>query len=334
MARLAGVSPSTVSRVLNNNGYVAPDVRRRVHQAIKELNYVPNRLARSLRTQQCRQIACISPSIGNSFYYEIVAGIEETALENGYTFSLYSLTYEKRKYLEVVLSGFYDGLILLAPHEMEKITSLDELAERLPICLYCDRERHPFLPHVYVDLRKAMRQNVEHLIQLGHRRIAFLGYVFRRPEENPRFMGYMDAMREHGLPVSDDITRFIPDYQDTLSYGYQIVKDLIKSGNRYTAIVATNDLLAVGAMRALVEHGLKVPDDVSLTGVDDLEIASLVTPTLTTIRIPKKRIGNMLMIQLLAQIHGDTTTAKASEVSTELIRRESVRALESTQSDG
>jgi DNA-binding LacI/PurR family transcriptional regulator len=334
VARLAGVSPSTVSRVLNDNGYVAAEVRERVHQAIKELNYVPNRLARSLRTQQCRQIACITPSISNSFYHEIVAGIEETALENGYTFSLYSLTYEKRNYLEVVLSGFYDGLILLAPYEIEKIISLEELAQRLPICLYCDRERHPSLPHVYVDLRQAMRRNVEHLIQLGHRQIVFLGYVFHRPEDNPRFLGYMDAMRAHGLTVPDGLIRFIPEYQDTLSYGHQMVKELIEGGNRCTAIVATNDLFAVGAMRALIEHGLKVPDDVSLTGVDDLEIASLVTPTLTTIRIPKKRIGNLLMRQLLAQIHGDTAVVKASEVPTELVLRESVRALDAARSDG
>ncbi|MCL6626024.1 MAG: LacI family transcriptional regulator [Alicyclobacillus shizuokensis] len=326
VARLAGVSPSTVSRVLNDNGYVADDVRKRVHRAIEELNYVPNRLARSLRMQQSRQVACITPSISNSFYLEIVAGIEETALAHDYTFSLYSLTYEKREYLDVVLSGFYDGMILLAPYEMEKIVALSELAGRLPVSLYCDRERHPDFPHVYVDLRRAMRECTEHLISLGHRRIVFMGYQFSRPTQNPRYLGYQDALEAHGIPLDESLTRFFPDHQDTLTCGYQTVCDLLDRGCSFTAICATNDLIAVGAMRALVEHGLRVPDDVSLTGVDDLEIASLVTPTLSTIRIPKRQIGNVLMEQMLAQIHGDAAAPRAVEVSTTLVLRESVKA--------
>ncbi|MCL6631170.1 MAG: LacI family transcriptional regulator [Alicyclobacillus herbarius] len=326
VARLAGVSPSTVSRVLNDNGYVAEDVRKRVHAAIKELNYVPNRLARSLRMQQSRQVACITPSISNSFYLEIVAGIEETALAHDYTFSLYSLTYEKREYLEVVLSGFYDGMILLAPYEMEKIIPLKELAERLPVSLYCDRERHLELPHVYVDLRSAMRECVNHLISLGHRRIVFMGYQFSRPAQNPRYLGYRDALKAHGIELDESLTRFFPDYQDTLTCGYQTVCDLLESGLNFTAICATNDLIAVGAMRALVEHGRKVPDDVSLTGVDDLEIASLVTPTLSTIQIPKRQIGNLLMEQMLSQIHGDGGVPRTTEVGTTLVLRESVGA--------
>ncbi|UOF88711.1 LacI family transcriptional regulator [Fodinisporobacter ferrooxydans] len=324
VAKLAGVSPSTVSRVINENGYVAEDVRKRVKQAIQELNYIPNRVARSLRMQKCRQIACITPSISNSFYHEIVMGIEEIALENGYTFSLYNLTYEKREYLKLILEGFHDGVILLQPSEVEKILPLEQIAKHLPISMYCDRREVAAIPHVYVNLRRAMRKNVSHLIRLGHRDIIFLGYEFHAPEENPRFQGYVDAMNEFGLPILPHHQQFIPDLKDTLTVGYQKMIEFLERGMTCTAVVASNDLLAVGAMRAFTERGMRVPDDVSITGVDDSEISRLITPSLSTIGIPKQEIGNLLMRQLLDQINGMQTVYPAIEVSTELIMRESV----------
>jgi DNA-binding LacI/PurR family transcriptional regulator len=327
VAKSAGVSPSTVSRVINENGYVAQIVRERVLKAIQELNYIPNRAARSLRLRECRQIACITPSINNWFYTEILEGIEERALENGYTFSLYNINYEKREYLKVVLEGLYDGLIVLAPYELRKIMSLEEISNRLPVSLYWDREEQTSISHVYVNLRKAMKQAVSHLIDQGHQEIIFLGYEFQSPLENPRYQGYMDAMEEYGLPVSPYYLSFIEEYSDTLTTGYRKVKEFIRQDHSFTSIVACNDLLAVGAMRALIESGKKVPHDISVVGIDDIELASIVSPPLTTMCIPKRKIGNMLASQLLSQINGDKELEHSLSYDANLIIRESVKSI-------
>lgn len=326
VAKLAGVSPSTVSRVLNDNGYVASEVRKRVLEVIKELNYVPNRAARSLRLQQYQQIACIAPSVGNSFYHEIVAGIEETALEAGYTFSWYNLRREQMGHLQVILEGFYDGIIFLAPYEIGSVFDLERISKRLPTCLYSDRGKFYSIPNVYVDLRAAMRVNIEYLIECGHRQILFLGPEYRDVNENPRFQGYLDAFRNQGLEFCQDLIQLIPNHKDTISYGYERVKQIIEQGMQFTAVAASNDLVAVGALKALQDQGISVPKDISITGVDDVEIASLITPALTTTRIPKRKIGNRLMELLLKQILGEPISEMSVGFLTEFVTRESVMA--------
>nr|WP_040289559.1 LacI family DNA-binding transcriptional regulator [Alicyclobacillus hesperidum] len=324
VARKAGVSPATVSRVLNNSGYVAADVRERVNQAIRELNYVPNRLAQGLRKQRYGQIACVMPSIRNPFYHEVVAGIEDIGLTKGYTFSLFNRISKKEEYLKVILEGFYDGIIFLSPFEVEKVYDISEIAKQIPTVVYSDRGHAFGVPHVYVNLREAMRTNVTKLIQDGHRQILFLGYQFEEESENPRYQGYMDAMLEYGLQVPKRLLEFIPDFEDTLSIGYQSISRILQESCGFTAIAASNDLLAIGAMRALNDHGLRVPDDVSVTGIDDIEIARAVTPTLTTMRIPKREIGRELIAILLERIESDDSNdCRVVEVVTEFIRRES-----------
>jgi DNA-binding LacI/PurR family transcriptional regulator len=324
VAKMAGVSQSTVSRVLNESGYVSRDVRIRVEQAISDLNYVPNRLARGLRLQECKQIVCITPSISNMFYSEVVAGIEETTLEHGYTFSLYNITYEKREYLKVVLEGFYDGLIILSPVEVKKIMDLDEISKYLPTSLYWDQDERPAIPHVYVDLRKAMKDAVTYLIEQGHKDIIFLGYQFESQLENPRYQGYIDAMKGNGLPILPYYTQFMEQLNDTLTTGYQKIKEFVNQDLPFSAIVAANDLMAVGAMRALTESGKRVPQDISVLGVDDIELSSIVSPALTTVHIPKRKIGNTLAKQLLAQINGNKEMTASVVYPTQLMIRESV----------
>ncbi|QSO47417.1 LacI family DNA-binding transcriptional regulator [Alicyclobacillus mengziensis] len=324
VAKRAGVSPATVSRVLNNSGYVAADVRERVNQAIRELNYVPNRLAQGLRKQRYGQIACVMPSIRNPFYHEIVTGIEETGLTKGYTFSLFNRVHKREDYLKVILEGFYDGIIFLSPFEVEKVHDIAEIAKQIPTVVYSDRGHVFGVPQVLVDLRKAMRDIVTQLIHDGHRQILFLGYEFVEETENPRYQGYMDAMAEHGAEVPNGLLELIPDFKDTLSVGYESISNVLRERVPFTAIAASNDLLAIGAMRALKDHGLRVSEDVSVTGVDDIEMARAITPTLTTVRIPKHEIGRKLMSLLLERLDGgEIDNHRVVEVATEMICRES-----------
>lgn len=323
VAKRAQVSPSTVSRVLNNNGYVSAEVRKRIEQAIKDLNYVPNRAARSLRLQQYRQIACIGPAVGNLFYNEIVSGIEESALEAGYTLSWYHLTRERIDDIQVILQGFYDGIIFLAPYDIDDILDLSDIAKRHPISLYEDRGKTYPVSNVFVDLRAAMRQSVEYLVSLGHRRIVFMGYEFQDPEENPRYQGYVDALQNRGLEVNQELVQLIPNHKDTISYGHDLIRSVIESNVFFSAVVASNDSMAVGALRGLNESNLEVPRDVSVIGMDDIELANLVTPALTTTHIPKQEIGNHLMELLLQQIEHKRQGIARIELPTQLVIRES-----------
>ena len=334
VALKAGVSPSTVSRVINNNGYVALEARKRIEAAIAELNYIPNRAAQNLRTKSYKQIACISPSISNSFFTEMFMGIEEMAIRAGYSLSLYNITKRKKKLFKASLEGPYDGMILLASHELIIIKEFLENMQNMPLSIYWDRiekiniPRKAEIPHVYIDLQKVMRQSVEYLIANGHNEILFLGHYYSKERNsNSRYMGYEMAMKEHHLPIKDYYRIFIEMYEDKLSTGYEAIKMLLDKGQYFTAVAASNDLLAAGAIRAIIESGKRVPEDISVIGVDNIELAKIVTPTLTTMNIPKREIGRMLVQQLMDQIHNENTIEKSIEVEVMLKERESVKNL-------
>lgn len=334
VAQKAGVSPSTVSRVINNNGYVALEARKRIEAAIAELNYIPNRAAQNLRTKSYKQIACISPSISNSFFSEMFMGIEEMAIECGYSLSLYNITKRNRNYLKQVVEGPYDGVILLASHELIMIKDFLENIQNMPLSIYWDRidkiniPRKAEIPHVYVDLKKVMRQSVDYLITNGHKEILFLGHYYQQERSsNPRYQGYEMAMKEHHLPIKDYYQIFVEMYEDKLTTGYEAIKMLLDKGKNFTAVAASNDLLAAGAIRAIIESGKKVPEDISVIGIDNIELAKIVTPTLTTMNIPKKEIGRMLVQQLMDQIHNESTMEQSIEAEVMLKERESVKSL-------
>jgi DNA-binding LacI/PurR family transcriptional regulator len=327
VALKAGVSPSTVSRVINNNGYVTTEARERVEAAIAELNYIPNQAARNLRSKSYKQIACLTPSITNSFFSEMFVGIEEEALEKGYSVSLYNMTKERQNYLKQIIEGPYDGMILLASNEISSILKFDRGELKKPLSIYWDRPEEIEIPHVFVDLKKVMRNSVEYLIQNGHKEIIFLGQSFENPYVNPRYEGYKSAMDVHHLPIKEYYKKFVELYQDKLTTGYDAIKSLLENGQSFTAVAATNDLLAAGAMRAIIESGKMVPKDISVIGVDNIELAKIVTPTLTTIDIPKREIGKILFKQLLDQLHNEKQIGTKIESEGTLIERESVKKI-------
>lgn len=328
VAELAGVSPSTVSRVINNNGYVAEDVQKRVEEAIAELNYIPNRAAQNLRMKSYKQIACLTPSISNPFYSEMFTGIEEMALEKGYSLSLYNMTEERRNYFRQVLEGPYDGMILLAPYELSSIMDFNKSTLKIPLSVYWDRPEKVDIPHVFVDMEKIMRKSVEYLIKSGHKEIIYLGHYVEN-QTNPRYKGYEDAMKAHDLPIKEYYKNHIGTYEDKLTVGYDAMKVLLGNGKQFTAVAATNDSLAAGAIRAIIESGKKVPDDISVIGVDNIELARMLTPTLTTINIPKVEIGRLLVKQLLEQIRNEWKMGQIIEGEVTLIERESVKKIDS-----
>ncbi|MCY0886888.1 MAG: LacI family DNA-binding transcriptional regulator [Alicyclobacillaceae bacterium] len=326
VARQAKVSPTTVSRVTNGNGYVSPEARRRVLDAVRDLNYFPNKTARSLRMQSSMEIACITHNIVNPFYGEMVLGIEEVAVRHGYSLSIYIENFDERDYQRMFHENSYEGLIVLSPVELNRVLGLSELKEVLPTVVYWDWSGESPLSAVTVDLRTAMRQLTNHLIVRGHRDIVFLGHETMTPEENPRYLGYLDAHAERGLSVSSENVQLVEGWHDSSTDGYQFLRKVLQRHSPFTAVAASTDMLAIGAMKALSEFGLRVPEDVSVVGCDNLELSALVTPSLTTVNIPRRAIGRALMNALLNKL-GNSSEAYETQFDTTLVLRDSVRTV-------
>lgn len=333
VASKAGVSPSTVSRVVNGNGYVAQDVRFRVERAIEELSYVPNRIARSLRMNESMQIACITHNITNPFYGEIILGLEDVLFQHGYTLSLYTSNFTERDYRRTIGERMFDGLVVLSPVELSRVVQLKSLHDLIPMAVYWDFMNESPVSSVTIDLRSAMKHATQYLLERGHRRIAFLGHETIRVEENPRFQGYLEAHTEANVSVQPELILTTPAWGDSTEFGYQKLGALLLAETPFTGLVASNDLLAIGALRALYERGIKVPDAVSVIGFDDLDIARYVTPALTTVRVPKRRIGEELALLLLDELRGESFGSSVT-LGSEFIARETVRSLLSGKSPG
>ena len=168
--------------------------------------------------------------------------------------------------------------------------------------VYWDLPHGPEIPSVSGDLEGAMAEAVRHLLELGPRRILFLGHEAEFPVQNPRLLGYLSAINATGVPVDPHLIQGIPRWEDSLAAGYHRVMQVLRRGLPFTAVAAANDLLAIGAIRALRERGLSVPEDVSVTGIDDIELSSYVEPPLTTVHLPKRDIGRLLVTGLIEQI--------------------------------
>ena len=327
VALQAGVSESTVTRVMNG-GYVSPSVREKVAKVIEEMNYRPNLFAQGLRTKRTYQIACIVPSIDNPFYGEVMQGIEEVAIEHGYVLSMYSSRVVNKSPGRSFFSGRNDAVILLSPGESRGWLLRDLWEAHMPLATFWDWETEAPSPSVSVDLRIGMQAAVEHLVSLGHRDIGYIGYMNparAETDRNPRLTGFKESMAAHGLRTHPDQFQYTAD-RGSLDAGYHGVEELVGKFPGLSAIVTSNDLLAFGAIRWLEEHGIHVPEDISVVGCDDIAYSALSNPPLTTIAIPKREVGNHLMNLVLSLIESRKSHHDGSEhiqVPIELVVRSS-----------
>lgn len=307
VARLAEVSQPVVSYVLNGDSgaAVAPDTRRRVLAAIAELGYLPDRAARGLRTRQTLTIAAIIPDITNPFYPAFIRGIQDVADQSGYDLICYNtdaLIEKERQCLLSVRQGRVDGVII-TPFRI----SVDELAPLLADGLAVVGMT-PFQPApslsldtiLTLDLEGA-RIGVRHLIDRGHTRIATITGLIGTPPGDRRYLGYVEALTHHGLPVDPALIRH-GDF--TEQSGTDAMRDLLDGGDRPTAVFAANDLMATGAMLAIRQVGLDIPDDVAIVGFDDIPAARLTHPPLTTLSNLPERHGQRAITMLLERLRG------------------------------
>lgn len=299
VAEAAGVSAATVSRILNGTAIVSDDKRAAVDAAIARLGYVPNPVARGLAGGRTLSIGVVAQTLDSPFFGGALRGIE-TALDAAgysplYVSGHWNVAHEQRC-IDTLRSRRVDGIILLAARIGDH--ALAALAQQLPVVVTGRRLQAPNLVALDFDNVEGARLATEHLVQLGHRRIAFIAGDMKHPDGKARLRGFRQAMKAAGLP--DDLV-LAGDF--TEASGLAAVQQAQAAGQAFTAAFAANDQMAFGAAVALYRAGLRVPQDVSLVGFDDLAGALYTVPPLTTVHHPVHELGQLAaaaMLQLLA----------------------------------
>lgn len=303
VAKLARVSPATVSRVLSGKGAVSEATRRRVLDAMAALNYEPNALGRNLRKQETKTVIVLIPDIKNPFFSEIIRGIEDVAIREGYTILLGNTDNDVKReaeYLRILNAKRADGLILTTARvEKDHILAL---ARQKPVVLACEYLLDADVPSVSIDNVSSTRKATAHLLSLGHTRIAHLTGPLHVIISRDRLQGYQQALHQHGLSVDPAL---VQEGDWTLDSGYLLMRKLLALAHPPTAVFAANDEMAIGAIRAVRERGLRVPDDIAIVGFDDIAYAAYVDPPLTTVAQPCYEIGRTAMEMVLHLIRGE-----------------------------
>lgn len=322
VAQKAGVSIKTVSRVVNNQGEISDDTRQRVQAVIDELGYRPNLIARGLVTQRSYTVGLVFPDITNPFFPEVARGVQDTARTKGYNILLSNSDENKQEEIRALHSlaaQGVDGIIVFPCFYTSD--NLNTFADRFqPIVSVNVRYDHPHISLLLTDNYGGAKLAAEHLVSRGHRHIAMLSGLETSPARGRRVQGFMDTMAAHSLPTAKEgLLAGWP----TLEKGYDAALRLLRQNPHITAIFAYNDLLALGAIKACKELGRRVPDDCAIIGFDDIQLASLVSPALTTIRLDKYEIGRQAMSRLLEMLENPEVVFSPIQLGVELVIRES-----------
>jgi LacI family transcriptional regulator len=328
VAKLAGVSTATVSHVINKNRFVSESTTQTVLEAMEQLQYQPNALARSLRRKNTLTLGLVLPDSANPFYAEVARGIEDLAYQEGYTV-LFGSTEDKPEkeadYLRVFREKQVDGVILLTVGKMTDHIQVI-LEQNIPLVIVDHEFKDIRADCVIAENRRGGFLAARHLIQLGHRRIACIYGSSHRGTGEERLNGFEDALRENNIPVDPGL---VASGDFTAEGGYFAGKSLLAhEPDRPTAIFACNDLMAFGAMGAVYEAGLRIPEDISIVGFDDISLSGYVFPPLTTVHQPKYEMGYLGAKILLEQIRAvEPIPSRLHVLPTELIIRKSTQPL-------
>lgn len=324
VARLAGVSTSTVSHVINKDRFVSEAITEKVDAAIKSLNYAPSALARSLKLNQTRTIGMLITASTNPFYSELVRGVERSCFERGYSLVLCNTEGDEQRMnrnLETLMQKRVDGLLLLCTETHQP--SLEIM------------QRYPSIPSVMMDWAPfdgdsdLIQDNsllggdmaTRYLIERGHTRIACISGPLDKTPARLRLEGYREAMHNARLPIPDG-------YEITSNFefggGFDAMQKLLAHPQRPDAVFVGNDAMAVGAYQALYQAGLRIPQDMAVIGYDDIELARYMTPPLTTIHQPKDELGELAIDVLIHRIAQPGQKQQRMQLTPELVVRGSV----------
>ncbi len=327
VAALAGVSQTTVSYVINNSDFAIPQAtRQRILEAMEELGYLPNRSARSLRTSKTYTIATIIPDISNPFYPAFQRGIQDVTGQYDYDLILYNtdeLENEEKRCLRSLEERQVDGAIVtLFHHDHHALRSL--LDKEIPLVSLVSGPQdvgNLSLDLIFIDNSAAAFEAVCYLADKGHSRIGMIAGSAKTPPRLTRIRGYQLALASHHLPLDETIIR---GGEFTEQGGYESMKQLLRLSPRVSAVFAANDLMAIGAMNAIREVGLSIPEDIAVVGFDDIPASALISPALTTITQFQQELGRRAAEMLFERLNGTVTgNGRSVEMPFELIIRES-----------
>ncbi|TQQ50443.1 substrate-binding domain-containing protein [Vibrio cholerae] len=327
IARLAGVSTSTVSHVINKSRFVSDEIAERVSNAAQQLNYAPSALARSLKMNRTKTIGMLVTTSTNPFFGEVVKGVERSCYHQGYNLILCNTEGDNQRMkasINTLLQKRVDGLLLMC-------STLE--GERLDVF-----DRYPDIPIVVMDwgpilfASDKIQDNslqggymaAKHLIECGHKEIGCITGPLIRHQAQMRYEGYKRALAEAGIAINPD---WIVESDFECEGGYQAFEKLYQRGKLPSALFVSNDMMAMGVIQAASQRGLRVPDDLSLIGYDDVHIAKFMTPALTTIHQPKYRLGKAAVDTLLYRLENPDTTAQVVQLEPTLVVRSSVCSL-------
>ncbi len=325
VAKEAGVSIATVSRVLNDIDVVNEETKKKVQEAIQKLGYRPNIVARSLKTQRTKTIGILIPDISSQFYPEIVRGAEDVANIYDYNVILCNsdLDGEKEKeYLRVLKEKMVDGILYMSSSLKPDVTEmLRELNLKTVLVESSDSEK--FFPSVTIDNVKAGYDACDYIIKKGNKEIAFIGV--REDSGNAwadRYTGFQKAMKDNGLEVNKDLLFFGDLRTET---GIKGIRSILKKASSIDGVVCASDEIAMGAINTLREHQLSVPQDVDVIGFNNIYSASVYYPNLTTVAQPMYDMGSIAMRMLIKLINQKTLDQGNFVLDYEIIERDSCK---------
>lgn len=321
VARMANVSIATVSRTINHIPTVNPKMAKRVWNAIRELNYVPNPQARALVSGRSSLLGLIVSEITNPFFPELIQGFEDVAVENGYEIMIGSTNYEPERMklcIRRMVERNAEGVAVMTFGIEQPF--LDQLTERkIPLVVVDVAPDRPGISVLRVLYNHGIRQGVQHLAALGHRKLGFVSGPLRLYSARSRLIAFETSLHECGIPVDKDL---IVEGDHTMEGGMAAADSILKRANLPTAIMCSNDMLAIGVMHRLFRSGIHVPNDISVIGFDDIHMAEMMIPPLTSIQMSRVDLARAAVSALRSQI-GDSSPQREFVIDTRLVVRES-----------
>lgn len=294
VARLAGVSTATVSYVLNGSRNMSEKTKKRVFDAVEQLNYKPDMIARSMTKNETMQLALIVNDITNPFYGEIMMGFEKAAICGGYFVNVCTGYQNINEYFENYIARRVDGVFVVAVPNKFNVEKLYKLADNgIQVVVSGNAEADVRkVSCIENDYIAGMQMAVQHLYDLGHREIVYLSGFNKAQSFDKRISGYMEALESVGLTYGDRLLlEGKPPYLTGMEDGHRLATELMTSGKSFTAVICTNDLMAMGAISAFESAGLRVPQDVSVMGFDDIMFSSVWRPSISTVAASKTNFG-------------------------------------------
>lgn len=324
IAKKAKVSPSTVSRVIADNPRISKATKEKVTKIMKEMDYHPNMIARSLVNRSTKIIGVIIPgmaehSFQHPFFPELLGGIGSRAYEKGYKILLSNVSTvdeEKQTLKELTLGGITEGIILVTSRAQDR--TINELIKTKFPFVVIGRSENPYVNWVDNDNYLIGYELAEHFIKQGHKKIAFLGFSPGYMVTKDRVKGYKKALQDYGLPVEEGLiieSKFIADN------GYDLMKRLLDQGEVPTGVIACDDLLAFGAIKAITDRGLRVPEDIAVAGINNVPLADYHNPPLTSVKINAFSLGTKAFEMLQTIIESEIKSFNRATIPAELVIR-------------